>query len=163
VTNMNQYPKRLIEVDLPIKLISEYARNEKNLRKGHVWHLHMWWARRPWGACRAIELASILPDPTDPLCPDSFLEKSIAILSPLENFSKSLEDREKLKKLLLNFIGEYSKWELGSDELYLSKAKSLIKASYPNVNPVVFDSFSGNGAIPGEALRLGCESIALHA
>lgn len=56
------YCRRLIEVDLPIKVISAYARAEKNMRSGHVWHLHIWWARRPWGACRAVELAALLPD-----------------------------------------------------------------------------------------------------
>src|SRR5207237_5109708 len=51
---MPQYPKRLIEVDLPIKRISAHARREKSIRHGHISTLHIWWARRPLAACRAV-------------------------------------------------------------------------------------------------------------
>lgn len=61
------YPKRLIEVDLPIKRISAYARREKSLRHGHISTLHIWWARRPLAACRAVICASLWPDAADPL------------------------------------------------------------------------------------------------
>jgi len=66
------YPKRLIEVDLPIKRISAHARREKSIRHGHISTLHMWWARRPLAACRAVLCASLWPDPADPLCPQAF-------------------------------------------------------------------------------------------
>jgi putative DNA methylase len=69
---MQAYPKRLIEVDLPIKRISAHARREKSIRHGHISTLHIWWARRPLAACRAVVCASLWPDPADPLCPDSF-------------------------------------------------------------------------------------------
>src|SRR5947209_20465124 len=52
--NRVSYPKRLIEVDLPIKRISEHARREKSIRHGHISTLHIWWARRPLAACRAV-------------------------------------------------------------------------------------------------------------
>src|SRR6266404_4096287 len=69
---MQAYPKRLIEVDLPIKRISEHARREKNIRHGHISTLHIWWARRPLAACRAVICAALWPDPADPLCPQAF-------------------------------------------------------------------------------------------
>ena len=59
------YPKRLIEVDLPISRISAHARREKSIRHGHISTLHTWWARRPLAACRAVILASLWPDPVD--------------------------------------------------------------------------------------------------
>ena len=70
------YPKRLIEVDLPIKRISAHARREKSIRHGHISTLHIWWARRPLAACRAVILASLWPDPADPLCPTRFLNEA---------------------------------------------------------------------------------------
>jgi adenine-specific DNA methylase len=69
---MSRYPKRLIEVDLPIARISAHARREKSIRHGHISTLHIWWARRPLAACRAVICAALWPDPADPLCPQSF-------------------------------------------------------------------------------------------
>src|SRR5215510_3230053 len=66
------YPKRLIEVDLPIARISAHSRREKNIRQGHISALHIWWARRPLAACRAVLCAALWPDPVDALCPESF-------------------------------------------------------------------------------------------
>lgn len=62
---MTSYPKRLIEVDLPIARISAHARREKSIRHGHISTLHIWWARRPLAACRAVLCASLWPDPVD--------------------------------------------------------------------------------------------------
>ena len=66
------YPKRLIEVDLPIKRISAHARREKSIRHGHISTLHIWWARRPLAACRAVICAALWPDPADEQCPAAF-------------------------------------------------------------------------------------------
>src|SRR6478609_8531837 len=66
------YPKRLIEVDLPIARISAHARREKSIRFGHISTLHIWWARRPLAACRAVICAALWLDPADPLCPPAF-------------------------------------------------------------------------------------------
>src|SRR5260221_7863487 len=71
VRTMN-YPKRLIEVDLPIKKISAHARREKSIRHGHISTLHIWWARRPLASCRAVICAALWPDPVDELCPKAF-------------------------------------------------------------------------------------------
>src|SRR5437764_4878219 len=69
---MTPYPKRLIEVDLPIARVSAHARREKSIRHGHISTLHIWWARRPLAACRAVICASLWPDPADEHCPQSF-------------------------------------------------------------------------------------------
>lgn len=62
---INRYPRRLIEVDLPIRRISEHSRREKSTHHGHISTLHIWWARRPLAACRAVICATLWPDPVD--------------------------------------------------------------------------------------------------
>src|SRR5438128_4231120 len=64
--------KRLAEVDFPIAVVSRHAAREKSIRHGHPSTLHLWWARRPLAACRAMLLGLLLPDPCDPLCPADF-------------------------------------------------------------------------------------------
>jgi hypothetical protein len=64
--------KRLIEVALPLKDVSEQSAREKSIRHGHISTLHIWWARRPLAACRAVVFASLAPDPDDPECPEDF-------------------------------------------------------------------------------------------
>src|SRR5437899_7436503 len=78
---MTQYPKRLIEVDLPIKRISAHARREKSIRHGHISTLHIWWARRPLAACRAVICAALWPDPADPLCPQAFRDAAARLVA----------------------------------------------------------------------------------
>src|SRR5437899_6292885 len=78
---MTQYPKRLIEVDLPIKRISVHARREKSIRHGHISTLHIWWARRPLAACRAVICAALWPDPADEQCPPKFREDAARIIA----------------------------------------------------------------------------------
>lgn len=155
---MNKDYKRLIEVDLPIKRISDHARDEKNMRTGHPWQLHIWWARRPWGACRSVALASLIPAPTDENCPEQFVKTAASILAEL-GFKPADTSRQKVEDVLLRFIGEFARWEAGANHYWRNAARKLIKAAHPQV-PHVFDPFSGYGAIPGEAARLGCESVA---
>src|SRR5512136_812609 len=76
----SSYPKRLIEVDLPIKEISAHARREKSIRHGHISTLHIWWARRPLAACRAVICAALWPDPADPECPQVFRDKAAELM-----------------------------------------------------------------------------------
>ncbi|OPX83420.1 MAG: hypothetical protein A4E43_00087 [Methanosaeta sp. PtaB.Bin005] len=61
-SSMSGLPKRLIEVDLPFKRISAHARRDKSIRHGHISTLHIWWARRPLAACRAVICAALWPD-----------------------------------------------------------------------------------------------------
>src|SRR5206468_7743790 len=77
---MSTLPKRLIEVDLPIKRISAHARREKSIRHGHISTLHIWWARRPLAACRAVICAALWPDPADSDCPPAFREAAGKII-----------------------------------------------------------------------------------
>jgi putative DNA methylase len=78
---MTDYPKRLIEVDLPIKRISAHARREKSIRHGHISTLHIWWARRPLAACRAVICAALWPDPADPICPQGFRDAAARLIA----------------------------------------------------------------------------------
>lgn len=88
---MQDYPKRLIEVDLPIKRISAHARREKSIRHGHISTLHIWWARRPLAACRAVTCAALWIDPADPLCPQEFRDRAMKIL--LDFARKAVSDK----------------------------------------------------------------------
>lgn len=78
---MSTYPHRLIEVDLPIKRISAHARREKSIRHGHISTLHIWWARRPLAACRAVICAALWPDPADLLCPQTFRDAAVRVIT----------------------------------------------------------------------------------
>ncbi|MEI2691413.1 MAG: DUF1156 domain-containing protein [Anaerolineae bacterium] len=69
---MTPYPKRLIEVDLPIRRISAHARREKSIRHGHISTLHIWWARRPLAACRAVICAALVARPGRRAVPAAF-------------------------------------------------------------------------------------------
>lgn len=86
------YPKRLIEVDLPIKRISAHTRREKSIRHGHISTLHIWWARRPLAACRAVICASLWVDPADELCPQSFRDGAVEIITKFAK--KAVTDKE---------------------------------------------------------------------
>ncbi len=150
-------PRRLIEVDLPIKRISEQARREKSIRHGHISTLHIWWARRPLAACRAVILAGLLPDPADEACPQSFRNAAVGALAWRRT---PADDREGLRQALLDFIAEFSNWDLAAHPDYLRTARALVTAAYPEGPPTVLDPFAGGGAIPLEALRVGAEAWA---
>src|SRR5712692_11632857 len=90
---MTKFPKRLIEVDLPIKRISAHARREKSIRHGHISTLHIWWARRPLAACRAVICAALWPDPADPLCPPAFREATARLI---RDFARKITSDTKL-------------------------------------------------------------------
>jgi adenine-specific DNA methylase len=124
------YLKRLIEVDLPIKRISAHARREKSIRHGHISTMHIWWARRPLAACRAVICAALWPDPADPLCPESFRETAQKLMQEWANNHKELlgeesfarfvtfqrspselGDNEKLRAALLDFIADFANWD----------------------------------------------------
>jgi adenine-specific DNA methylase len=83
--------KRLIEVALPLKEVSEQSAREKSIRHGHISTLHIWWARRPLAACRAAVFASLIPDPDDPECPESFRKLVTEVLGRAEFRPKLLE------------------------------------------------------------------------
>ncbi len=150
--------KRLAEVDFPIAVVSKHAAREKSIRHGHPSTLHLWWARRPLAACRAMLLALLLPDPCDPLCPEDFERKARELLPRVQG--KPGPAGEDLRKALLKFIGDFANWDLSSNAQYLETSRALVKAAHPEETPLVVDPFAGGGSIPLEALRLGCEAFA---
>src|SRR5690242_6362634 len=93
------YPKRLIEVDLPIRRVSAHARREKSIRHGHISTLHVWWARRPLAACRAVVCAALWLDPADPLCPESFRTAAREHMQRWANSYRHLASAESLPRI----------------------------------------------------------------
>ena len=150
--------KRLIEVDFPIAKVSEHSAREKSIRHGHPSTLHLWWARRPLAACRAVLMGLLLPAPTEPDCPAEFKTKARELLQ--RRHSKLLTTDADLQDDLLAFIAEFADWNVAADATYLDIGRGLVKAAHPDEAPVVVDPFSGGGSIPLEALRVGCEAFA---
>jgi putative DNA methylase len=150
--------KRLAEVDFPIAVVSKHAAREKSIRHGHPSTLHLWWARRPLAACRAMLLGLLLPDPCDENCPEEFKIRARKALAPLP---QALEpDDDGLRRSLIRFIGDFANWDLSSNPAYIEAGRELVKAAHPDETPLVADPFAGGGSIPLEALRLGCEAFA---
>jgi len=163
--------KRLIEVALPLKEVSEQSAREKSIRHGHISTLHIWWARRPLAACRAVVFASLVPDPDDPECPDEFRRLVMDVLGrsefrPKNGDGSSVEDTPRNR--CLEFIKHLVRWENSNNADYIEPARKLIVAAHKFLHPdaegdapKVLDPFAGGGAIPLEALRLGCEAHAI--
>jgi putative DNA methylase len=150
--------KRLAEVDFPIAVVSKYSAIEKSIRHGHPSTLHLWWARRPLAACRAMLLALLLPDPCDENCPDDFKSKARPLLANVQG-KPGPKDID-VRKALLKFIGDFSNWDLAANPSYLEVGRGLVKAAHGDEAPLVVDPFAGGGSIPLEALRLGCDAFA---
>ncbi|WP_417273893.1 DUF1156 domain-containing protein [Celeribacter halophilus] len=132
------YKKKLIEVAIPLEAINAASAREKSIRHGHPSTLHLWWARRPLAACRAVLFAQLVDDPSSH--PDKF---------PTE------EEVEAERKRLFQIIEELVKWENSTNEEVLERARAEIRASCGGELPPVYDPFSGGGSIPLEAQRLG--------
>lgn len=158
--NTTKYPKRLIEVDLPIKRISAHARREKSIRHGHISTLHIWWARRPLAACRAVICAALWPDPVDENCPQSFrdlateyinnfakkaaTDKELSkhcstevwskwqVLAKLENQldSNNIQHWNILRNSLLDFIADFANWDNSTQADYLETSRNLTQAAH---------------------------------
>ena len=166
---MTTYRRKLIEVDLPLDEINKESAREKSIRHGHPSTLHLWWARRPLAACRAVIFASMVDDPSS--CPDEF---------PTEEQQHT--ERERLHDLIKRLV----KWE-STDEsrpearALISEARYEIARSvarsrgdstpgrddpaavlrYLNDNALpIYDPFAGGGSIPLEAQRLGLRAVA---
>ena len=137
------YRKKLIEVALPLDDINREASREKSIRHGHPSTLHLWWARRPLAACRAVLFASLVDDPSSPHLADKF---------PTE------ADQERERERLFEIIKDMVKWENINNEYVLEKARAEILKSTDGNPPPVLDPFCGGGSIPLEAQRLGLEA-----
>ncbi|NQE44575.1 hypothetical protein C5S31_00960, partial [ANME-1 cluster archaeon GoMg2] len=124
--------RRFIEQSFPVKEVSEEAAREKNIRHGHISTLHIWWARRPLASSRATAYAALIPAPKD------------------------TEEWDKRRQ----FIIDFSKWENSLNPVLIEKARKDILEANGGKPLKVLDPFAGGGAIPLEALRLGCETYA---
>jgi len=153
--------KKLIEVALPLEAINAASAREKSIRHGHPSTLHLWWARRPLAAARAVIFAQMVDDPS--ANPDLF---------PTERA------QQKERQRLFRIIEDLVKWENTTNEAVLNRAREEIwqswrrtcaeNADHPrakelfdrNVLPAFHDPFAGGGALPLEAQRLGLVSYA---
>ena len=122
--------KRFIEESFPVKEVSAESARDKNIRHGHISALHIWWARRPLASSRATAYAALIPP------------------------SKDAEEWNAKR----NFISDLSKWENSLNPHLIETARKEILEANGGVPPKVLDPFGGGGAIPLEALRLGCET-----
>ena len=156
-----QQRKKLIEVALPLDAINKASKREKSIRHGHPSTLHLWWARRPLAAARAVIFAQMVDDPSS--VPEEF---------------GTLEAQEAERTRLFAILEELVKWENTTNEELLEKARQEIWRSWrrtcsdntdhlraaelfdPDKLPAFHDPFAGGGALPLEAQRLGLEAHA---
>ncbi|MDD3925572.1 MAG: DUF1156 domain-containing protein [bacterium] len=158
---MTTYRKKLIEVALPLEAINKASAREKSIRHGHPSTLHLWWARRPLAAARAVIFSQMVDDPS--AYPEKFLDE---------------ESQEVERQRLFRLIEDLVKWENTTNEEVLSRARDEIWKSWratcadnrdhpraaelfdPDKLPAFHDPFAGGGALPLEAQRLGLEAYA---
>ncbi|MEQ6918731.1 DUF1156 domain-containing protein [Halomonas aquatica] len=156
-------PKKLIEVALPLDDINAAAAREKSIRHGHPSTLHLWWARRPLAAARAVLFAQLVNDPG--------YQRELG-------YGVNKQEAERKREKLFDIIRDFVKWENTNNEEVLSRAREAIWESWretchlnrnhpqaaelfdPEKLPAFHDPFAGGGAIPLEAQRLGLESHA---
>jgi putative DNA methylase len=156
-------PKKLIEVALPLDVINVAAAREKSIRHGHPSTLHLWWARRPLAAARAVIFAQMVNDPGY----ERHLGRGV-------NKEKAAIERERLFKIIEDLV----QWENTNNEEVLARAREEIWRSWretcalnkghpqaaelfnPDKLPAFHDPFAGGGALPLEAQRLGLEAHA---
>jgi len=149
---------RLIEVAFPLKQASLASVHEKNVRYGHISTLHIWPARRPLAACRAALLATLLPDPGDPAKRAELLEK-IGGKVTTQYVTEADEAGRKVSEKKEVLDGGILAWGNESNDA-MDDFREAIGAEFPNGAPSVLDPFAGGGAIPLEAMRLGCRVTA---
>lgn len=135
--------RKLIEVSLPLEAINRESAREKSIRHGHPSTLHLWWARRPLAAARAVLFAQLVDDPSS--LPDEF---------PTE--AAQAVERERLHDIIRRLVV----WENIRDESLFEEARAEILKSTGGNPPPILDPFAGGGTIPLEAQRLG---LAAHA
>ena len=171
------YKKKLIEVAIPLEAINVASAREKSIRHGHPSTLHLWWARRPLAACRAVLFAQLVDDPSgyaDELLDDPKIreqaETDLAVRLKVwrdrnadaqgnvpDTPEPTLEDcaADIERKRLFQIIEKLVLWENSANEEVLERARAEIRRSCGGALPPVYDPFSGGGSIPLEAQRLG--------
>lgn len=140
MSKVADYKPKLIEVALPLAAINKEAAREKSIRHGHPSTLHLWWARRPLAAARAVIWASLVDDPS-------------------ADESLSPEEEEAERQRLFDILKALVKWENSNNEKVLAKARAEIDRCFPDGPPPILDPFAGGGAIPLEAQRLGLKAL----
>lgn len=130
------HKRKLIEVALPLEAINRESAREKSIRHGHPSTLHLWWARRPLAAARAVLFAQLVDDPSS---------------DPTLSADQQRAERERLHAIIERLVV----WENIRDERVLDEARSEIRKSTGGKPPTILDPFAGGGAIPLEAARLG--------
>ncbi len=152
---------RLIEHAFPLKQASLDLVHEKNVRHGHISTLHIWPARRPLAACRAALIATLLPDPGTPEGRKELCEKiGGKLVKKIER--KKMPDGSVVEREKEETEGGILHWGRETEnKADLDWFRAEIKKAYGGRAPKVLDPFSGGGAIPLEAMRLGCEATAV--
>ena len=150
--------RRLIEAAFPLKQVSLDSVHEKNVRHGHISTLHIWPARRPLAASRAALIATLLPDPGDPDKRKAILERMAGRVT--EKIERKQLNGRTVETVKEETVGGILHWgrENGPG---LAWFREEIRKAYGGRAPKVLDPFAGGGAIPLEAMRLGCEVTAM--
>ena len=150
--------KRLIEVAFPLKQVSLDSVHEKNVRHGHISTLHIWPARRPLAAARAALIATLLADPGDPKQRQEILERMAGRV--VETIERKRVGGRVVEKVKEETVGGILHWGRENDP-DLAWFREEIRKAYGGRAPKVLDPFAGGGAIPLEAMRLGCDVTAM--
>jgi putative DNA methylase len=150
--------QRLIEDYLPFEAISAEAKREKSIRKGHISTLHLWWARRPLVACRAAVYGTLVPAPATARARQKraeFVAELCTYPGPADKIAHAQQH------ILEAHAARLSEERVGAGLVPAQVTVADIEAGRAP-RPRVLDMFAGGGAIPLEALRLGCEAHALE-
>jgi putative DNA methylase len=156
---MPSYRKKLIEVALPLDAINKESAREKSIRHGHPSTLHLWWARRPLAACRAVLFSQLVDDPSEYM-PDEKLadEERQRLFDLIEDLVlwENINNEEVLDRAKLEIARSVAR-DLGEP---VPVGKEAIREFLATKAPPVLDPFAGGGSIPLEAQRLGLRAYA---
>ncbi len=173
--NNPPYRRKLIEVDLPLDDINRESAREKSIRHGHPSTLHLWWARRPLAACRAVIFASMVDDPSD--CLEEFpteaaqraererLHEIIRRLVKWEDTNESKTGNTNESKTGVRELLAEARYEIARSvartrgETAPTKPAEVLHYLNDHAKPI-YDPFAGGGSIPLEAQRLGMRAVA---